>query len=119
MAKADTRDTFISHAKEFPCSVPLRRHTRGDSSDLIPNSLKKKMNAAIQGNEVCIREQLQDLLNFSTATLKTFASTRQQQITSSLSFQEWTTFSESLEPTGEGPVTNFQAMRNFLIPLIF
>jgi hypothetical protein len=43
--------------------------------------------------------ELQDLLNFDfshLATLKTFASTRQQQITSSLSFQEWTTFSEVL-----------------------
>jgi hypothetical protein len=48
---------------------------------------------------------------------------RQQdkQIASSLSFQEWTTFSqESLEPTGtEGPVTNKLDEMNFLIPSFF
>jgi hypothetical protein len=67
IAKADTRDTFISRMrKEFPCSVPTFVDIPVEiPSDIIPNSLKKKMNATnyVRVMKFAFREQLQDLLN--------------------------------------------------------
>jgi hypothetical protein len=67
IAKADTRDTFIARMrKEFPCSVPNFVDIPVDiPSDIIPNSLKKKMNATnyVRVMKFVFREQLQDLLD--------------------------------------------------------